>query len=150
MTNLNLSHINACSIVNKIDPYQMELTNSNIDVCAITETWLKTDDVLKAKMVPPPNYNIYSMPRTTGKWGWFDHGLQKPYNCYKGNYNTETMECSEYPLKMAQLSINLYVMYCIPSSCILTFCNDLANLIKLNIAKGRGKLLLGDFHIHLD
>ena len=44
MTNLSLSHINACSIVNKIDPYQIELTDNNIDICAITETWLKTDD----------------------------------------------------------------------------------------------------------
>ena len=38
--NLNLSHINAWSIVNKIDPYQMGLDDSNIDICAITETWL--------------------------------------------------------------------------------------------------------------
>ena len=37
-TNLNLSHINEQSIVNKIDPYQMELNDSNIDICAITET----------------------------------------------------------------------------------------------------------------
>ena len=34
---------------------------------------------------------------------------------------------------------------------VLNFCNDLANLIELNITKERGKLLLiGDFNIHLD
>ena len=61
------------------------------------------------------------------------------------------MECNEYLLKMAQLSINLYVIYHIPSTSVLTFCNDLATLIKLNITKDRGKLLLiGDFNIHLD
>ena len=58
--NLNFSHINAQSIVNKIDPYQMELNDCNIDICAITETWLKIDDDLTMKMVPPPNYNIHS------------------------------------------------------------------------------------------
>ena len=52
--NLNLSHIDALSIVNKIDPYQMELNDSNIDICTITETWLKIDDDLKMKMVPHP------------------------------------------------------------------------------------------------
>ena len=36
--NLNFSHLNARSIVNKIYPYQMELNDSNIDISAITET----------------------------------------------------------------------------------------------------------------
>ena len=45
------------------------------------------------------------------------------------------MECSEYLLKTAQLSINLYVIYCMPFTSVLTFCNDLANLIELNITK---------------
>ena len=61
------------------------------------------------------------------------------------------MECGEYLLKTAQLLINLYVIYHMPSASILTFCNDLANLIELNITEDRGKLLLvGDFNIHLD
>ena len=61
------------------------------------------------------------------------------------------MECSEYLLKTAQLSINLYVIYHMPSASVLTFCNDLANLTELNITENRGKLLLvSDFNIHLD
>ena len=105
------------------------------------------------KMVPPPNYNIHSRPRTTSKHGG---GLALVYKnhiyvTHKGNYNTETMECSEYLLKTAQLLINLYVIYCMPSTSVLTFCNGLANLTELNITKNRGKLLLGgDFNIHLD
>ena len=35
-----------------------------------------------------------------------------------------------------------------PSTSILTFCNDLANLIELNITNNRGELLLvSDFNI---
>ena len=61
------------------------------------------------------------------------------------------MECSEYLLETAQLSNNLYVIYHMPSTSVLTFCNDLENLIELNITKNRGKLLLvSDFNIHLD
>ena len=151
--NLNLSYINAWSIVNKIDPYQMELNDSNVDICAITETGLKIDDDLTMKMVPPPNYNIHSTPRTTGKQG---RGLALVYKnhinvTHKGNYNKETMECSEYLLKTAQLLVDLYVIYCMPSTNVLTFCNDLANLTELNITKNRGKLLLvSDCNIHLD
>ena len=55
-----------------------------------------------------------------------------------------------YLLKMAQLSINFYVMCHIPSTSVLTCCNDLANLIELNITEDRGKLLpIDDFNIHL-
>ena len=131
----------------------MELNDSNVDICAIMETWLKIDDDLTMKMVPPPNYNIHSTPRTTGEQGG---GLALVYKnhinvTHKGNCNTETMECSEYLIKTAQLLINLYVFYCMPSTSVLTFCNDLANLIELNISKNRGKLLfVSDFNIHLD
>ena len=131
----------------------MELTNSNIDISAIMETWLKTDEDLTTKMVPPSNYNVHSMPRPPGKQGG---GLALVYKSninvtHKGNYNTETMECSKYLLRMAQSSINLYIMYYIPSTSVLTFCNDLANLTELNITKYRGKLvLIGVFNIHLD
>ena len=61
------------------------------------------------------------------------------------------MECSEYLPKTVQLLINLYVIYCMPSTGALTFCNDLANLTELNITENRGKVpLVRDFNIHLD
>ena len=82
-------------------------------------------------------------------WPW---STKKNINVtQKGNYNTETMECSEHLLKTAQLPINLYVIYHMPSTSVFTFCYDLANLTELNITENRGKLLLGgDFNIHLD
>ena len=61
------------------------------------------------------------------------------------------MECSEHLLKTGQSLIKLYVIYHMPSTSVLNFCNDLANHIELNVTKNRGKLLLvGDFNIHLD
>ena len=110
-TNLHFSHIKAQSVVNKIDPYQMELIDSNTDICVITETWLKTDDDLTTKMEPPPIYNIHSTPRTTGKQGG---GLALVYKnhinvTHKGNYNTETMECSEY---LPKTSTIIYKFIC--------------------------------------
>ena len=92
-------------------------------------------------MVPhPPIISQYTKDKLASRGG-----LALVYKNYinithKGNYNTETMECSEYLLKTAQLLINLYVIYCMPSTSVLNFCNDLANLIKLNITKNRGKL----------
>ena len=74
--------MNAQSIVNKTDPYQMQLNDSNIDICAITETWLKIDDDLTMKMVPPPNiiYTVHQGQLASREvdWPW----SRKPYKCY--------------------------------------------------------------------
>ena len=40
-----LAHINARSIVNKIQPVQQYIVDKNIHICAITETWIKKDDI---------------------------------------------------------------------------------------------------------
>ena len=42
---LNLSHVNACSIANKIDQFQVEVCDNKVDICAITETWIRKDDI---------------------------------------------------------------------------------------------------------
>ena len=81
MTNLNLSHINAHSIVNKTDPYQMELTNSNIHIFTIRETLLKTDDDLTMKMGPhhTMKYTIHQgqLANRGVNWPW----SRKTYKC---------------------------------------------------------------------
>ena len=55
-SSLCLVHINARSIKNKIIQFQEYITNVNIDLCAITETWSKPDEDDTAKVVPPLGY----------------------------------------------------------------------------------------------
>ena len=57
---LHLAHINARSIKNKIPQFQEYITNENIYLCAITETWLKTDDENIGKVVQPQGYTFLS------------------------------------------------------------------------------------------
>ena len=59
-SSLCLAHINARSIKNKIPQFQEYIKNANIDLCAITETWLKPDDDDIAKVVPPQGYTFLS------------------------------------------------------------------------------------------
>ena len=42
---MSLAHINARSPGNKIQPFQQYIIDSNIDICAIKETWIKKDDI---------------------------------------------------------------------------------------------------------
>ena len=39
---VNLSLINAHSLTSKVDQFQQELIELNVDMCGITETWFKT------------------------------------------------------------------------------------------------------------
>ena len=68
-THLSLAHVNACSIRNKIGPFQHYLQDEKMDLCAVTETWLKPDDMVHPREVTPPGYDILSQPRTDGRQG---------------------------------------------------------------------------------
>ena len=41
----NISHVNAHSITNKVSQFQLEICDRNTDICAITEMWIKQDDI---------------------------------------------------------------------------------------------------------
>ena len=75
---VNLSLINACSITSKVDQFQQELIELNVD----TETWLKHDDIdANVKEISPPGYKILSTPRKTNQTGG---GIAL---VYRDNYN---------------------------------------------------------------
>ena len=67
---VNIPHINAHSIINKVSQFQLEICDENTDICAITETWIKQDDVdTVTKEVTPQGYKILSRSRSGGKTG---------------------------------------------------------------------------------
>ena len=65
--NCKLAHINARSIANKSGPIHHYLHDQQTDICAITETWVKTDDQTAPKEILPPDYNIITKPRLDGR-----------------------------------------------------------------------------------
>ena len=58
---INLAHINARSVCNKRDQIQEQIVTNNLDLCVITETWIKQDDSMMAKEILPPGYNVSSL-----------------------------------------------------------------------------------------
>ena len=54
---INISHINARSINNKVLDFQQYVTSDLIDICAISETWIKSDvDTNAIKEIAPQEY----------------------------------------------------------------------------------------------
>ena len=153
---LNLSHVNAHSITNKINQFQVEVCDNKVDICAITETWIKKDSIEAiTKEVPPLGYKIFSKPRTTGK---NDGGLALVYKDYltvneliTENHAFNTMEIQGYHIRLDHILINLYATYRIPRTSIISFCDEFSQVLEEDIAKSADKtLLVGDFNIHVD
>ena len=67
---INISHINARSINNKVLDFQQYVTSNLIDICAISETWINSDvDTNTIKEIAPQEYKIISQPCKSGKQG---------------------------------------------------------------------------------
>ena len=62
--------INARSISPKIHQFQQELLEHHTDICGITETWIKQDDIeATTREIAPSGYKILPLPRSTGQQG---------------------------------------------------------------------------------
>ena len=48
---------------------QQHILHNKVDLCVITETWLKKEDELTIKQVPTNNYDIKSYPRLNKNQG---------------------------------------------------------------------------------
>ena len=67
---VNISHVNARSIINKVSQFQLEICDRNTDIWAITETWITQDDIdAVIKEVPSQGYKILFRSRSGGRSG---------------------------------------------------------------------------------
>ena len=55
--------VKCCSIVDKTADFKVELFAHNLDVCALTETWIKEDDNTTTIQLCPDGYSSVSIPR---------------------------------------------------------------------------------------
>ena len=148
--------MNVRSIRNKAPQFQLEIGAQGIDVCAITEIWLRPSDeeAIPLQQIIPPGYDIISYPRSNGKTGgglavvYKKHIKLQNHSIMK---NLKTMECGQFQIKFRSDIISLFVIYCIPSTSVLQFCEELVSILENSIGTIRNKILfMGDFNIHMD
>ena len=64
---LRISHINTRSVSKKASDLQAEIMDKDIDICTLTETWIKPDDDWTCKEVTPPGYDYFNHPWLDGR-----------------------------------------------------------------------------------
>ena len=112
---LHLAHVNARSIPNKILQFQEYILYKDVDICAITETWLKQDpNVDTVKEVPPTGYKIVSTPRSDGRMGGGIGLVFKEHlslSLLAAQEGLTSMEHNAFNLCLQHTTITIHVIY---------------------------------------
>ena len=151
-----IAHVNVRYIRNKAPQVQLELGTQGIDICPITETWLKPDEEesILLQQITPPGDNIISYPRSNGKTGAalavvHRNHIQLQNHCIL--QTLLTMECGHFQIKFGLDMVSLFIIYCIPNTTLLQFCEEMVSIFENSIKTIRNNILLmGDFNIHMD
>ena len=127
-THLSLVHVNAWSIRNKIGLFQHYLLDEEINLCVVTETWLKPDDMVLPREITgeitPPGYDILSQPRYDGRQrggvAFVYSSLLKVHNITHGDQQGG-LEYINVHAKFRNKTLNLYIIYRHPNASVLQF-----------------------------
>ena len=146
-------YFNAQSVRNKPTIINDLICELDADIVFVTETWLaeKGDEVIITELCPP-NYTIFSHPRTVGRGGGICAIVKNSLKTKVENTpNYESFECT----KLISSNITFLCIYRPPPSSRNKssgpdFIEDLQNLIESHIDTTKQLVILGDFNVHFD
>ena len=138
--------INCHSIVNTSADFKVELIEHNLDVCALTETWIKEGDNTMAIQLCPDGYSSVSIPREGRRGIAIVHKSDITLRS-KTIYNYQTMECTDFLLDFQNVLVNLCVIYRPPNTSIVTFCEDLTDHQERSATSPGRMIVVGDINI---
>ena len=130
------------------------LTDLNIDICCLTETWLRKGDTSKVCEIKELGYNIHHVSRA-GRGGGVGIAYKKNLDVTKRNSKSyksfEHTECVVRSTSNEILTIVcIYRSGTVRNSNVTDFCTDFDEYLS-QLNEKRGKLLIaGDFNIHLE
>ena len=139
--------INCRSVTNKTQEIQVELTNNNLDVCVLTETWIKEDDNITPARLCPNGYKSLSISRPDRTGKGIAIVFKKDLNVTKACTTTYIiMEMATFQININNHVINLVTIYRPPDTNILDFCHEFTDIPKQHINQSGELVLMGDFN----
>ena len=127
------------------------INDSDLDICTITETWLKEDDEIGKVALTPEGYEILSSPHPIRLGGGFAVIYKEDLKVTKSwEHHFGTCECTDYKISFDHSSYSLGLFNRPDDNLFLPFVNDMVEYMKNNITDKSEFLLLGDFNIHVN
>ena len=162
--NLKVSCINARSVRNKADDIASHIIDENVDICAITETWLHASSDTKDKVIlgnlTPPGFKLLHVPRTKSRNKASGGGVAVIYRDHLKIQKQKTtafksFECLEILLTTGAGCTRLAVIYRPPpggkSGCPTSvFLDEFHQYIDGHSTTNGDLLLTGDFNFHVE
>ena len=144
--------VNCRSVGNKINDIKYEINNHNLDLYALTETWIKEDEnTTIPNHLCPSEYNIISVPHINRTGGGIALVYRSSLDVRTNNSHTlESMECVDCNLNLDRHNILLAVIYRPPDTSVLKFANELAVYMERNINTTVEQIIVGDFNVHIN
>ena len=143
--------INPRSCNNKTALMKQFINDLDLDICAITETWLKEDDEISKAALKPEGYEILSSPCPTRLGGGIAVIYTRDLKVTKSQeHHFRTCKCTDYKISFHHSSYSLGLFYRPDDHPFLAFINDMVEYMENNITDKSEFLLLGDFSIHVN
>ena len=157
---LNIGCINARSICNKVPGVLELLKDNNIDICFLTESWLKLNDKSKFAEIREHGYDIFSAPRK-GRGGGVGFLYDSTHvNLKRNNVNSfKSFEVLEAVFKDDSGLVRLSVVYRTTQSSskkkyletrVALFYQEFSEYLESLQSKAGRPIICGDFNFHIE
>ena len=154
---LEFAVINARSIRNKAIVICDYVVENNIDILAITETWLReNDDLDSIGNITPDGYKFISCPRKSGIGGGVALLFKSQLNAKKCEVHSfNTFELLEVTCVLSNKPVHIYVVYRPPPNNknglkSSDFFDEFTSFASAIAASHHDVLIVGDINLHLD
>ena len=143
--------INLRSCNNKTALMKQLINDLDLDICAITETWLKKSDEIGKAALKPEGYEILSSSHPIRLDGGITIIYKEDLQITKSHeYQFGTCKCTDFKISCDQSSYSLGLFYRPDGHPFLAFINDMVEYMENNITVKSEFLSLRDFNIHVN
>ena len=154
---IKLCLLNAQSLVNKATDICELIQQEQIDILALTETWLYKNEDVVLNEATPPGYKILHTPRNSGRGGGVGVIYNESISVVKVaiTMNADSFEYIETMIKSGEEAVRLIAIYCpLPSKknklTSTLFLKEFAEFVEIQTVTTGKLIMAGDFNIHLD
>ena len=152
----NLALLNTRSIRNKMDFITDYICEHDLDIIALTETWLTDDpkDTANTSKLTPEGYSFVHLPRSDRQGGGVGVLYKSCINMiFSRPWPASSFQCLEVMFGTPSSVTRLLLVYRPPSTgrrgvSFRTFMAEFTNLLEFFTAQLTGLIILGDFNIH--
>jgi exonuclease III len=155
-SNLHFSTVNTRSIRNKTESILHHMETCNLDICAITESWIKPDDIIEINELRSTNFNFEFCHRKHRTGGGTAILYKKSLNIKLSESNElHSFEYSLWKVTSKNTPLDILIIYRPPSSqqhttTISGFIDELSGLLTKVLPNCHNLIICGDFNIHYD